>query len=198
MKKTNRREDLLIAASKIFSKKGYHATSITDIGNKANVARGTVYLYFKSKRDIFETLIQDFSTSILKTISLISNEKSPIEQFNENIRKIIDIVVKNKHLTKIISSEAVGLDAEFDHQLILFYTKLVEYTEGALIMLQKNNYIPENTNVRILAYSIIGLIKEISYQWSIDYGDLLDLSLLVSELKSFDLKNYINFKKVKK
>jgi TetR/AcrR family transcriptional regulator, fatty acid metabolism regulator protein len=48
-----RRNQLLDAATRVFSKKNYWSASITDIIRSAGVARGTFYLYFRSKRDVF-------------------------------------------------------------------------------------------------------------------------------------------------
>ncbi len=193
-RKVSRKQQILLASSKVFSKKGYHATSITDICEKADVARGTIYLYFNNKRDIFETLISDFSSSMLENIRMFSLDEPLTEQFDRNIRKFAEIIVQNRDLTKIIVSEAVGLDNEFDHQLLLFYAKLVEYVEGALIMLQKCGEISNNINPRLLAYSIIGSIKEIAYQWALDGGSLLDVDPLLKHVREFSLKNYIEFK----
>jgi AcrR family transcriptional regulator len=193
-RKMSRKQQILLAASKVFAKKGYHATSITDICEKADVARGTIYLYFNNKRDIFENLISDFSSSMLENIRMFSLDEPLTEQFDRNIRKFADTIVQNRDLTKIIVSEAVGLDNEFDHQLLLFYAKLAEYVEGALVMIQKCGEIAPSINTRLLAYSVIGSIKEIAYQWALDGGNLLDVDPLLKHVKEFSLKNYIEFK----
>jgi AcrR family transcriptional regulator len=193
-KKNTRKQQILLAASKVFAKKGYHATSISDICEKSGVARGTVYLYFENKRDIFETLIQEFSSSMLENIRMFSLDEPLCDQFDRNIRYFAQIIVQNRDLTKIIASEAVGLDSEFDHHLILFYTKLAEYVEGALVMLQKCREISEKINARLLAYSIIGTMKEVSYQWSLDKGNILEINSLIKYLLEFKLKEYIQFK----
>jgi AcrR family transcriptional regulator len=48
-----RRKELLTAARTIFSKKGFHEATIDDVAEAAEVAKGTVYLYYKSKRDLY-------------------------------------------------------------------------------------------------------------------------------------------------
>lgn len=47
---------ILAAAFKEFSKKGYHKANLENVAASLNVARGTIYLYFKSKRALFEAL----------------------------------------------------------------------------------------------------------------------------------------------
>jgi len=45
--------EILEAARKVFSKKGFNDTTVDDIAEAAGVAKGTVYLYFRSKREIY-------------------------------------------------------------------------------------------------------------------------------------------------
>jgi AcrR family transcriptional regulator len=53
-----RRQEILAAAIKVFGKKGFAATCVEDVAVAAKIAKGTVYLYFKSKEDIYATAVQ--------------------------------------------------------------------------------------------------------------------------------------------
>src|SRR5258706_12398395 len=44
---------ILEAARKIFAKKGYEAATVDDVAEAAGVAKGTLYLYFRSKRELY-------------------------------------------------------------------------------------------------------------------------------------------------
>src|SRR2546430_15538700 len=48
-----RTSGILEAARKVFAKKGFHEATVDDIASAAGVAKGTVYLYYESKRDIY-------------------------------------------------------------------------------------------------------------------------------------------------
>ena len=48
----SRREQILIAAWKCFSRKGFHSTSMADVIKEAGLSAGAVYLYFRSKDEI--------------------------------------------------------------------------------------------------------------------------------------------------
>ena len=52
-----RREEILTAAIKVFGKKGFAATCVGDVADAAKIAKGTVYLYFESKEEIYATAI---------------------------------------------------------------------------------------------------------------------------------------------
>ncbi|MCI0356492.1 MAG: TetR/AcrR family transcriptional regulator, partial [Acidobacteria bacterium] len=57
--RTDRRAQILRAAKQVFSQKGFHTASVSDIIERAGIARGTFYLYFESKRDVFDKLLED-------------------------------------------------------------------------------------------------------------------------------------------
>ena len=66
-----RRTAVLTVARRIFADKGYHATSIDDIIETAGIARGTFYLYFESKRAIFDELLDELFTTLQSTVRRI-------------------------------------------------------------------------------------------------------------------------------
>jgi TetR/AcrR family acrAB operon transcriptional repressor len=55
------RATLLKAALAVFSAKGYAAATLEDVAKAARVTRGAIYWHFKSKADLYNTLIQEFS-----------------------------------------------------------------------------------------------------------------------------------------
>ena len=57
MERQARREQVLRHAKRIFARKGYHRTNVADIITRARIARGTFYLYFQNKKDLFEELL---------------------------------------------------------------------------------------------------------------------------------------------
>lgn len=64
-----RRHQILRAAVDVFAKRGYAAATISDIASAAGLAHGTVYLYFKSKADIFQSLVSAFVTQLVSDVA---------------------------------------------------------------------------------------------------------------------------------
>lgn len=58
-RKSARRAELMAAALELFVEKGFSATRLEDIAASAGVSKGTVYLYFPSKDDLFKAVIQE-------------------------------------------------------------------------------------------------------------------------------------------
>jgi AcrR family transcriptional regulator len=53
-----RPEEILEAALAVFGEKGYAGTRLDDVARRAGVSKGTLYLYFSSKEDLFQAMVQ--------------------------------------------------------------------------------------------------------------------------------------------
>jgi AcrR family transcriptional regulator len=56
---TDRRQELLDAAVRVFARKGFRAARVGDIAEEAGVAHGLLYHYFRSKDEVLETIFRD-------------------------------------------------------------------------------------------------------------------------------------------
>ncbi len=105
--KKQKENSLLKTAFESFTTKGFSKTSISDIVNKAGVAKGTFYLYFKDKYDIRNKLISHKSSQLFRNAAdkLEKNDKSL--DFEEKIIFIIDDIInqlnENQSLLTFIS-----------------------------------------------------------------------------------------------
>lgn len=57
MKRKTTQEKVMIAAEKIFGEKGFHAGTTKEIANEAGVAEGSIFKYFKSKKDLLVSIV---------------------------------------------------------------------------------------------------------------------------------------------
>lgn len=106
--KKKKRESILSTALSIFTNKGVSKTSISEIVEKAGVAKGTFYLYFKDKYDLKNKLVSYQSSLVFKNALEALNEhnKGNLE-FDEKIIFIIDNIIdqfsQNPKLLRFIS-----------------------------------------------------------------------------------------------
>ena len=54
----NRKEEILIAALHLFARDGYEAVSVSQIAGELDMTKGALYRHYKSKRDIFDSIVQ--------------------------------------------------------------------------------------------------------------------------------------------
>ena len=66
--KDERRRRILKSAELAFGAKGYHAASLTEIAGQAELAVGTIYLYFKDKSDLYGSLILSKMEEVVETM----------------------------------------------------------------------------------------------------------------------------------
>ena len=69
-----RRRDILGAATRLFRAHGYDATTVQAIAAEADVAAGTVYLYFPSKEAILGALQEDFEAGLVDRYAVVAEE----------------------------------------------------------------------------------------------------------------------------
>ena len=75
-----KRNNILKAALKIFSKKGYSTTALDEVAQEAGIAKGTLYLYFKDKEDLFCSSLLNFIENLAAYLkSHINDEMNPLE-----------------------------------------------------------------------------------------------------------------------
>jgi AcrR family transcriptional regulator len=68
------RTRLLEAAEKVFGDIGYHEASIVKITEAAGVGQGTFYLYFATKKDVFDELVRDLNRRVRHTMKEASSQ----------------------------------------------------------------------------------------------------------------------------
>lgn len=74
-----RRNEILDVAERLFSTKGFDATSTGDILNEVGIARGTLYYHFKSKEEILDAMIERITCDLVRKASAIAeNESIPV------------------------------------------------------------------------------------------------------------------------
>lgn len=84
----DKREAILRAAIKVFARNGYFNSKVSDIAREANIADGTVYLYFKSKDEILHSV---FDRAMDEFIAEGKREIAEIEKADEKLRRIAQL-----------------------------------------------------------------------------------------------------------
>ena len=99
--KRKKQEALFDTAFELFTTKGINNTAINDIVQKAGVAKGTFYLYFKDKYDIRDRLIVR-KTSVLFMKAVAKLEECKSSKFEDQVIYVIDNVIEQLKNDKIL------------------------------------------------------------------------------------------------
>lgn len=83
MKSLSKKNAILLSAVKVFAKTGFEKATVDEIAEKAKVAKGTVYYYFKSKEEVFNAILGEGIIDFDKKIGeAVLNGKNAVEKLN--------------------------------------------------------------------------------------------------------------------
>ena len=109
-RKDDRPGEILAAAMSLFVEKGFSSTRLDDVAARAGVTKGTLYLYFKDKEDIFKQVLITAAVPKMEMVEgMIKSHAGAIEGLVRNITKILgDVVITTPlgALPKLVISEA--------------------------------------------------------------------------------------------
>lgn len=168
---------LLETAFSLFTQKGIKDTSIQEIVDKAEVAKGTFYLYFKDKYEIRDILIAKKSKKLFED-ALQELRKNSISNLSEQIifiiNYVIDELVKAPKLLKFISKNlSWGI---YNKTILKIYEENENNEQGIyklfLKAIQENKINLKNPEVTL--YMIIELVSSTCFN-SILYGNPLPI-----------------------
>lgn len=92
-KEDSKKSRIAKAAMELFAAKGFEATSVQEIVNRAEVNKAMLFYYFQSKEKLFSYLLRDYFEVFTKEIKeAISPENAP----DKNLRNIMDIIVRQR------------------------------------------------------------------------------------------------------
>jgi len=103
-----RKRQILEAAIRVFAEKGYHGTKTKEIAERAGVSEGTVFKYFKTKKDILLDLLNTSSIDFLmKMIHEAESEKKDVQEVLVSfLKKYAEFIKNNFELMKLIFYES--------------------------------------------------------------------------------------------
>lgn len=177
MKRLNRKErerlarrgEILAAAERVFAQKGYHSATMDEIARQAELAKGTIYLYFENKRDLFYSLTDEKVESLMRLVqSEVERETQSIEQLKRLVKAQLEFFQNNGDFFRITTSEQtrfeLGIKDEFRKRMMrkhLRYINIVSQivqrgiAEGVFKPLEPSK----------LAFALIGMVNGFTFQW---------------------------------
>ncbi len=109
------RKNIMKAAIKIFSSKGYNKATFVDIAAAANVTRGAVYWHFKSKAELYISLSKEFGHGfVLNEVEKIKNmnELKTMEKLKYIMDKYLDMIETNEEFRAMEEMELKMIDTD--------------------------------------------------------------------------------------
>ncbi|HEV8688383.1 MAG TPA: TetR/AcrR family transcriptional regulator [Gaiellaceae bacterium] len=155
------RQKLLEAAEQVFADVGYHDASIVKITEVAGVAQGTFYLYFESKKQVFDELVRDLNRRVRHAMKDASSKgRTRLEAEVLGFAAYFRFTAEHKALYRIIRQ------AEFvsPEMLRYHYDRLSEGYVEALREARESGEVGE-IDPMVTAWALMGMGELIGLRW---------------------------------
>ncbi|MFV9510989.1 TetR/AcrR family transcriptional regulator [Tepidibacillus sp. LV47] len=182
---------IIDAAVKVIAENGYHHAQVTKIAREAQVADGTIYLYFKNKEDLFISLFRLKMTSFVEKVK---QQVDLVHSVEEKLHQLIYMHFKqlamDPHLAIVTQIELRQSNRNFRKEIgsiLKLYHLLIEDLIRSGI---EEGKFHDDVDIRLMRQMIFGTLDETATSWvmkDMKY-DLLALvepvfSLLMNGLK---------------
>ncbi|OCL27311.1 hypothetical protein U472_07565 [Orenia metallireducens] len=156
----SKKDRIITAALKLFSENGYHKTTVSQIANQAEVAKGTVYWYFDSKKELFQAIIL---TGIQRLASKIENRIKEEDDIIEKIKLIVMIYLeffdKGRQYFRMFQEGMLAvIDDNFKNKLMDFRTKQAEFIAKIIEQGKKEEKIRLDVDSKDMAYLLLTML----------------------------------------
>ncbi|MGN0901947.1 MAG: TetR/AcrR family transcriptional regulator [Succinivibrio sp.] len=95
-RKDTRPSEIIEAALRLFTTKGYHETSLADIANECKMARSTIYLYFEDKEDLLHQAVRTKFHEYRSTFLFNSEENLSLKEILKKVFTPVKAMLRNK------------------------------------------------------------------------------------------------------
>ena len=166
------REEILSAAGKVFASKGFFPTTMSDIAREAEFGTGTLYKYFKSKEELYFTLIDEKVEEMSRLVKAeLSQKTSAIERIKKVLELQFEFIERNRDFFKIYISERSRFEwtvkddlGKEIHEKMVTYIQLLDEVMSQGI--KEKEFKP--INPIDLAHALVGIVNSFVFEWFIN------------------------------
>jgi TetR/AcrR family fatty acid metabolism transcriptional regulator len=168
----DKRERILRAAIRVFARKGFYSTRVSEIAKAAGVADGTIYLYFKNKDDVLISIFQDRISKLLDTLSAaIAAEPT----FEGKLRACVDLqlglLTDSRELAEVITVNLRQSSRLLKQYGLPLFSRYLETISGVFEFGQEQGIVQKELHPRVLSRALWGAIDAIALGWALGGGD---------------------------
>lgn len=158
-----RRRDIVNAAFKVFTERGYHAAGIADIAAELGIGHGTFYRYFESKRDILVHVVAEAAERLMSV--LVEDDPRRTDTLAEYqcqtehiCARLFTLFAEDRALIRLLFVEALGADPEMTAMLQRIYLAMAAGTEQYLRNGVDKGFLRADLDTEVTAQALNGMI----------------------------------------
>ncbi len=186
-----KKQNILECGFNLMCEKGYYNVDCIEIAKASNVSTGTVYQYFKDKRDIFLQGLRNYSDSMLFPILEYKDKKIQTDELSDFIRKIIKNNIKVHNLSKSAHEEIMSMRHSDPEVNEIFQEYEIEATNVLVEIFKNNNF--ETKNLYEKSHLIIAWMDNLCHE--VTYHKHKELNYeVMTDIVVNEIENLINKK----
>ena len=163
-----RRDQILNVASSIFSKKGFTKACTDEIASTANLGKGTIYRYFKNKKELFFSVVDKGLDKLKETIlTEVESTEDPLKKIEKAIKAYLSFFEKNRNLADILIHEQSTFRERIAKRYLEHYYGNVNRIRQTFTAGIKQGLIKE-MDVDSIVGILIGTLNGLIYRWQIE------------------------------
>jgi TetR/AcrR family fatty acid metabolism transcriptional regulator len=187
-KNTEKYYRIIQAATKMFARKGFYKTRISEIALEAQVADGTIYIYFENKDDILISLFEEQMKAVIDNmVGQISREDDPVKKLEKFALIHLQLIEQNPNMAEIIQVEvrqSSKFMKEYKNEKFAQYLDLIGeiVQEGQEKGVFKKEVIPG-----IAKRAFFGALDEMSRFWVLSSRKQYDIRTAAKQISEYFL-----------
>lgn len=172
--KDSRRAQLIEAAARVFSHRGYSASRVSEIATEAGVGKGTVYEYFSSKEDLFFAVFEDHQERIRERVDrVLTDGGSALERLEKLLAEAAAIAEDDRELhgvTLDFWSASIGSGAadKFETTCTRLYCHYRRILADLIREGQAHGMIRSTVEPETVAIAVVAALDGLTVQHSFD------------------------------
>jgi TetR/AcrR family fatty acid metabolism transcriptional regulator len=185
----DKRDRILRAATKVFARKGFHATRVSEVAKAAGVADGTIYLYFKSKDDLLVSLFEDRVVLLLATLE---RELARRQTYEDKLRCVLELQLGllegERDLAEVITvnlRQSTRLMKQYAAPKFMQYLDVIaRVVEGG----QKAGEFRPDLSPHLVARAVFGALDGLTMTWALGKAEAGGLSRAATQVADVFLR----------
>ena len=166
MRDPDRPQQIIEAAVRIFARKGYYNSRVSDIAREAGLAAGTIYLYFRTKDDILVTLFREkmahFVASLRKAIAA---EPDAVAKIRRLVRLHFEMLEGDPDLAEVVQVELRQGQKFFRgasaHEISSYFALIGSVLEEGVTQGQLRPELP----IKVATKALFGAMDQMTTSW---------------------------------
>lgn len=164
----DKRAAILRAATRVFARNGYFNSKVADIARAADVADGTVYLYFKSKEEILHSIFdQNMAEAITSARKLIEKVRDPREKLRRIASLHLERLGADRDLAVVFQVELRGSTKFMEEFSAAGFAEYLGMLGSILEEGQRAGVFRRELNAKLAAKMLFGALDEMATNWII-------------------------------